>query len=187
MEVFKFIRKAMRAQFSPWYIFEITGKRIAWKTWWRYADLTRLVNYRCDFDGESCVRQREQEEDRKAKKKPRRGAMSPVYTTSMCCCEQCADELGYIRVLPKDIEVIKRIARYFSEKTGFWREGRGCVLPRRYRSVTCLGFSCKQPEPKGSSDLVRILRGSAFLDRDSKVPTPEQMRKLLLRKEKVCR
>jgi hypothetical protein len=38
-------------------------------------------------------------------------------------------------------------ARHFSIKTGFWRKGKGCILSRKMRSVTCLTHHCND-EPK---------------------------------------
>lgn len=61
--------------------------------------------------------------------------------TQMCCCHNCSGSLGYLEQVPKNIEVLRLLAKSFDEKTGFWRKG-GCALPRKYRSKTCLVYTC---------------------------------------------
>lgn len=59
---------------------------------------------------------------------------------AMCCCINCADSFGYLKIIP--INQLKYYVRNFNEKTGFWREGKGCILPRNRRSNTCVTFAC---------------------------------------------
>ena len=57
-----------------------------------------------------------------------------------CCCDDCYRCSGHFRRLV-DID-ITMYARRFSIKTGFWRKGKGCVLPHEMRSVTCVTHHC---------------------------------------------
>lgn len=62
--------------------------------------------------------------------------------TAMCCCESCRRTVGYLNQIPKDVDTIKMYARNFNDRTGFWRKGKGCVLPREYRSRICVKYIC---------------------------------------------
>lgn len=53
------------------------------------------------------------------------------------CCGMCAIRKGYL--FEKWDEKI--YGKYFMPVVGFWRIG-GCILPRKLRSVTCIGFKC---------------------------------------------
>jgi hypothetical protein len=57
-----------------------------------------------------------------------------------CCCSDCLWSIGYFRrMLDKDLTYY---SKHFSFKTGFWRKGKGCILPHKMRSVTCLTYHC---------------------------------------------
>ena len=68
-----------------------------------------------------------------------------------CCCSGCKYNKGYLRqmvyhqgiiiVFGTD-KAVKLYNKHFNNETGFWREGKGCVLPRKYRSPTCVFHSC---------------------------------------------
>ena len=60
--------------------------------------------------------------------------------TTKCCCEDCASHIGYMTIIEPG--TAKTIARFFTRKKGFWREGKGCILPRKYRSGVCLATAC---------------------------------------------
>ena len=60
-------------------------------------------------------------------------------TTMTCCCNDCLDRVGHLDLLTKPPEYF---SRKFSCKTGFWRKGKGCILPREHRSITCLTYHC---------------------------------------------
>jgi hypothetical protein len=65
-----------------------------------------------------------------------------------CCCRDCFRSAGYLdTVLEEDIV---KYSRKFSIKTGFWRKGKGCILPRKMRSAVCVAFSCKHIEGKST-------------------------------------
>jgi len=58
-----------------------------------------------------------------------------------CCCRGCQNVIGYrITMSQNEIPIL---AKYFNKDTGYWREGIGCILPRKHRSITCLSHKCK--------------------------------------------
>ena len=57
-----------------------------------------------------------------------------------CCCDRCAGTLGYRKSISQ--EEIPLLAEHFDGKTGYWRSGKGCILPRKHRSITCLTHRC---------------------------------------------
>jgi len=74
-----------------------------------------------------------------------------------CCCDNCFDNAGYLRkVVDTDIT---KYARVFNTKTGFWRADKGCVLPHKLRSVTCLTTHCNHEKvPRGFSIMISMMR-----------------------------
>lgn len=58
----------------------------------------------------------------------------------MCCCMQCSYEIGYIVIAFKN--EIPKYAKHFNKDTGFWREGKGCILPYKMRSTVCVTHFC---------------------------------------------
>jgi len=63
-----------------------------------------------------------------------------------CCCHDCLWSAGYFKImLDGDIG---GYAKKFSVRTGFWREGKGCNLPHRMRSITCLTHHCNHDDDK---------------------------------------
>jgi len=74
------------------------------------------------------------------------------YKTKGCCCTDCLDRCGYFLMMLN--EETGYYARHFSVKTGFWRKGKGCILPHKKRSIVCLTHHCNHdycnsPVPKG--------------------------------------
>jgi len=109
---------------------------LEWSEWYKLAAMTRNIDYGCRFGKQikngvqdkqaTCSKQREYN-----------------TTDEMCCCSSCNTKLGYLKFIQNDPKVIKRIAGLFQPKTGFWRKGKGCILPRKYRSAVCLGYRCE--------------------------------------------
>jgi len=60
----------------------------------------------------------------------------------MCCCKNCSITIGYLDVINSN-EDLKYYAKLFNDKTGFWRKGKGCILDRSMRSITCIVYTCK--------------------------------------------
>ena len=100
-----------------------------------------------------------------------------------CCCSGCAYNIGYLAMdkIPKG-----RVAYYlkhFDGKLGFWREGKGCILPRKYRSYTCVGYACRM-EKEQAEGLSEWLRGRGdFLQLGFKFPTHGDRRPVVPRVE----
>jgi len=118
------------------HISSVSYAGLKWSEWYKLAAMTRGIEYGCRFgrqirnnsidDHFTCVKQREYK-----------------YTVEQCCCSSCEASLGYLRFIQNDPKVIKRIAKLFQPKVGFWRKNKGCVLPRKYRSAVCLGYQCE--------------------------------------------
>jgi hypothetical protein len=110
------------------------------------ADQTASIDYGCDFRDGQCKAQR----STKAQQDIESWCCGP-----MGCCIRCASAVGYLDALPA--YALKAVARLWSTKTGFWRKSKGCVLPRKWRSHTCLGFTCSVIPRKPVQDkLVQI-------------------------------
>jgi len=134
---------------------------LEWPEWYKLANMTRNIDYGCRFsrqvrDGSvdgypKCEKQREYK-----------------YTDEMCCCSICYNSLGYLRFIQNDLKVIKRIAGLFRPEIGFWRKGKGCILPRKYRSAVCLGYRCESAEKykvRGTSGMLVLFMDTIRLRR----------------------
>lgn len=105
--------------------------KLPWEDWYKLTGMTNSINYGCYFHGGgACVR-------------TRREKQAGNTSNKMCCCNLCANNMGYLDFVQNDPKVLDRIADHFKPKIGFWREGKGCILPRKYRSTTCLGYRCE--------------------------------------------
>ena len=105
---------------------------ISWSVYQRYAALTEFVDYKCDFDKSTGV-------CKTCKNFEKFGRKS---NDKACCCKGCASNVGYFKYIPANWGVLKLLAKNYSKTKGFWREGVGCILPRKYRSMLCLGHQC---------------------------------------------
>lgn len=104
-----------------------------WYEYTRYAELTSMVDFQCGFSESGvCKKYRLSGKPNKAQ----------TERASVCCCSGCRGSIGHMRCLPNHLGVLRKIAELFDEKTGFWRSGKGCVLPRKHRSLTCLFYRC---------------------------------------------
>lgn len=99
--------------------------------WRRFAKLTALVDYGCNFKGGKC----------------KNNGNGGIRSNGMGCCVGCERSFGYLRNIPVDWECIVKMARLFNKKTGFWRKSKGCVLPIELRSDICLGYICTSARP----------------------------------------
>ena len=70
----------------------------------------------------------------------KKGGCKEHPETLKCCCFSCSDNAGFFRVV-LDTDITS-YARKFSRTTGFWKEGKGCILPHNMRSTTCLTHHC---------------------------------------------
>ena len=123
--------------------------RIALRTYATMIEVTELIDFACDFDDEG------------------RCFAHPIAPPS-CCCSGCRRHNGYFNsvavgseaeenvvFVPLYRNAIKSYNRHFNDKTGFWRAGKGCILPRKYRSTTCVFYNCL--ERKGKNREARII------------------------------
>ena len=102
------------------------NKPLPWSWFKQLADHTEKIIFPCDFDERGACREHRHSEFNEVK----------------CCCGGCSLSFGYFRVLPNNSYIAPRLLRKFDEKKGFWRKGKGCILPRHLRSHTCLGHVC---------------------------------------------
>jgi len=68
-------------------------------------------------------------------------------TATRGCCFHCAENGGYLDYTYE--EAVPALQKHWSVTTGFWRKGKGCVLPRKYRSDTCVSYICGDADPTG--------------------------------------
>lgn len=100
-----------------------------------FAELTKYIDYSCNFNENGLCDNRR----RQIKKKP-------TVKETRCCCYDCGNSMGYLRELPNDYNMLLEYARHFDRRNGFWLPSKGCILPRKLRSETCLTFACMKIE-----------------------------------------
>ena len=112
------------------------------------AGAARLLNFGCDFQDGLCRFER-------YLRKLHKDQVAIIGWRTGCCCEGCAIGLsiyryhqgpGWLKVLPS--HAVSEVSRLYEPRWGFWRRGIGCILPWRWRSLTCLGKWCYQNEPE---------------------------------------
>jgi len=106
------------------------GLNIDWSLWAARVRNTK-VDFKCDFDAQGLCR-----EERKFRN-PRVG----------CCCKDCGVSFGFLRAIPKTAQQLYQ--KRYDPALGFWRPDKGCILPRVFRSQTCLHHYCSSKEIKG--------------------------------------
>jgi len=102
------------------------------------AALTKHIDYDCQFVDGNCKSR----------------------DSKMCCCTGCRHTLGHNRSIIHSYADIKRMAKCYNTKTGFWRKDKGCILPRELMSATCLGHHCKE-KLTGWENLILQIIGSS--------------------------
>jgi len=167
MKLEKFVMKALKKGV----VFDNNAHGISFYQYGKLAALTKYVKYHCGFSSDGrCLNYRE---NKYVDTNPNR--------PTMCCCRGCFNSMGYLYSLPSGgygsirgdgFDDIKLYARHFSEKTvplddfkmkiGFWRPGKGCILPRSHRSTTCVSYDCRRPKetPSWERKLFRLLNNS---------------------------
>ncbi len=109
----------------------VTKRPNGYLTWGQYRKLAKLtgeMTHKCGFDEQGGC------------KGSRNSHPASWLSQPQCCCKHCPTEVGYhSRISKAQGKVMQSL---WDEKLGFWREGQGCVLPRKYRSPTCLTFFC---------------------------------------------
>lgn len=177
MELIKFKAMLQKLTKETWYKFSYREKtREGWARdiYKKYARLTELIDYKCDFDESGiCVERRRHK-----------------GTNEMCCCSGCATTVGWNPVLPKAKKDLKILAKFYSRKTGYWRSGKGCMLPRDLRSSTCLTHKCGHKLNECEENLLLALHSKAGGNgvpryyewgNNSRIPKAEVLEKELLK------
>lgn len=131
-----------------------------------FAEMTAYINYNCGFDDIGICKNNRNES---------------VRPKNRCCCTACSNTTGYLRVIPNNVRQIREIAKCFNRKFGFWREGKGCILPRKYRSSVCLTHNCRQGESSFTDAERKLL--SALKEGDILFKSVDKRREL---KNEVC-
>jgi hypothetical protein len=98
-------------------------------------ELIEFIDFQCDFI------------DGKCKKFPERE----------CCVKDCVSKTGFLKNICS--EDLSKYENNWDIDTGFYRVGKGCVLPIRLRSIICLTFSCRTDfmKDKLSYGLIKLL------------------------------
>lgn len=105
------------------------------------AEKTSQIDYGCGFDEQGrCKMMR--------KFDPKTMDDRTFGLGKMACCVHCNIAGGYLDSIPAD--AVTTVKKAWSDETGFWREGIGCTLPRKWRSDTCLGYNCGPTEDGAS-------------------------------------
>jgi hypothetical protein len=183
-----------------------------WDVREEYAALTQFISFECDFKGDLCAKYRHDsctvkdiEYYRKALKTckdpgERILLESRITRRQMCCCSICRTSVGHFNHI--NMSDIDMLASRFDPDIGFWRKGKGCVLPRAKRSTVCLGFMCSDvygDGPNVATVLKRILHtpwkhGAPRQDppkfispygrkSTQKWPSPAEMKEMLLKEK----
>jgi hypothetical protein len=149
--------KRYNAQMTNEAVFErIDGKdnTMCWGDLYDLKEATKYVDYDCQFDEAGICKGKRRYINARF---PQQGRT----LLTRCCCIGCGRGGGYLRNIPNDFETIKTMARLFDNgrwKRGFWRAGKGCILPRKYRSVTCLDMHCNPNLSKSELRLLDAIR-----------------------------
>ena len=128
----------------------------SWEAQFALAELSGFVDYNCQFTDLGCRQHRFT--SKKAKKealKAMEGDVRAPYQL-MCCCGSCAYAIGYLQQFPNKIEILEEIANCYTERLGFWRMDKGCILPRKYRSTVCLSHRCGEITPKNAGKILML-------------------------------
>jgi hypothetical protein len=111
-----------------------------------FKEITSTINYECDFIDGACRQSRGEK-------------WSDKKNAERCCCIGCAYANGYhYFMLESDYNEAKA---YWDDETGFWRKGKGCILPRGLRSETCLGYHCNVLNPR-DQELHNLVRKQTY-------------------------
>ena len=128
------------------------------QTYKELANLTAKIDYGCSFEDGGCRRYRAEYYSKKKK--------------AMCFCSECASSFGYfIKIFfnnYNDKHYIEKELLYYTKKysinTGFWRKGKGCILPRCRRSGTCLSYNCSDRLTKEERLIHTLLYSDKHID-----------------------
>jgi len=101
-----------------------------WKKLEQVNESTEAIDYKCNFQNGICKRYTGLR-------------LEGLPLSKACCCKRCRFSWGYLGNIPD--YAVREIVSLWSTRTGFWRQGRGCCLPRKWRSSVCLLYHCFLP------------------------------------------
>ena len=128
-------------------ISELAPFDLTWNQWAKFTKITSNLNFGCNF------------------KTKGKNICSKGGEREVCCCGDCGYDIGYLDLVPNNEETIKEIASLFNGKSnGFWRKGKGCILPTKYRSKTCITYRCEKAREHRDSTLPKFPTGREFLE-----------------------
>jgi len=161
MRTDEFVRILLAQRISITYGYNI--RRCPWFEYEEYAELTSLLDFGCSFKGDACAENGLNLQRLKYYKHKRRTATSAadkeffsdtitkLYMAASCCLS-CRSAVGHFNNVNGD--TLTLLAEKFDAKSGFWRKGRGCLLPRKLRSTTCLTHYCRRVVDKYWIDIL---------------------------------
>lgn len=105
------------------------------------SKLMNLIKFGCNFDNNGiCAHAKKFEHP------PEKGTIM----SEGCCCSTCFQHTGFLeRIFSDEVEIYKK---HWDNKTGFFKKGTGCTLPRSYRSGMCQQYVCMEGFPKNKKD-----------------------------------
>jgi hypothetical protein len=107
--------------------------------WEDIGAITSVFDFGCSFDNEGvCLRH-----------------STSTNKNKKGCCGGCANSTGHYYQITSNEEDLELIASLFDREDGFWREGEGCALPRKLRSLTCLSHYCANSYTKAIKEVKR--------------------------------
>jgi hypothetical protein len=116
-----------------------------WEQWKVLAEIAAEIDWQCDFDAQGKCKM--------ARAAPCNGPPLGhiVGNNDRNCCFGCSANMGFLEKVPQ--AALPHVLAFYDPRFGFWAAGKGCVLPWKWRSHVCLGFSCRS-EPKSLRTLV---------------------------------
>ncbi len=130
----------------PGAITKLSNYDLTWSQWAKFTKITSSLDYGCNFKTEA---------------KGEETCSSGKHES--CCCGQCGPDVGYLDRIPSNKKTLKEISSLFGVKYGFWRKKKGCILPAKYRSTTCINFRCSNALAHRNSILAKYPWGTEFL------------------------
>lgn len=113
---------------------------VSWAARKKAAKRTAQVAYGCNFVDGRC------------KGNPR----TDKHASDQACCKGCKSAMGYLDEIP--VGTALQVFKLFDKVLGFWRPGKGCILPRELRSNTCLVYHCRDGETSSSHVIQQLIQ-----------------------------
>ena len=119
-----------------------------WMKRYKMAEESRTIDFGCEIKNGVCKTR-------------------PEAPPSRLCCGNCAQCVGhfdsYHDALP--LTALIPLLDSFDAEDGWWREGKGCIMPVKWRSNTCLFYACYCKEKERKNHL-RVAHENALKPRE---------------------